>query len=60
MEKDALLLAGTIAGFVAAVLSIMEKLLDLKQRFRPGEEPEESVTRIVPAVVQESRPRRAQ
>jgi hypothetical protein len=43
MEKDALLLAGTIAGFVAAVLSIMEKLLDLRQRFRPGEEPEESV-----------------
>ena len=32
MEKDALLLAGTIAGFVAAVLSIMEKLLDLKQK----------------------------
>jgi len=59
MEKDALLLAGTIAGFVAAVLSIMEKLLDLRQRFRPGEEPEESVTRVVQAVVHETRPRRA-
>jgi uncharacterized membrane protein len=60
MEKDALLLAGTIAGFVAAVLSIMEKLLDLKQRFRPGEELEESITRVAPAVAHESRPRRAQ
>jgi len=60
MEKDALLLAGTIAGFVAAVLSIMEKLLDLRQRFRPGEEPEEGITRSAQAVPHEPRPRRTQ
>src|SRR5688572_13706693 len=60
MERDALLLAGTIAGFVAAVLSIMEKLLDLKQRFRPGELPEEGITRVVPAGAHEPRPRRTQ
>ena len=60
MERDALLLAGTIAGFVAAVLSIMEKLLDLKQRFRPGEVPEEGITRVVPAGAHEPRPRRTQ
>ncbi|HKN88508.1 MAG TPA: hypothetical protein VJV04_16695, partial [Nitrospiraceae bacterium] len=60
MEKDALLLAGTIAGFVAAVLSIMEKLLDLRQRFRPGEEPEEGITRAARTVTQEPRPRRTQ
>ncbi len=60
MEKDALLLAGTIAGFVAAVLSIMEKLLDLKQRFRPGEEPEEGVAPVSPAVPHEPSPRRKQ
>ena len=58
MEKDALLLAGTIAGFVAAVLSIMEKLLDLRQRFRPGEEPED--TCAAPIVTHEPRPRRIQ
>jgi hypothetical protein len=60
MERDALLLAGTIAGFVAAMLSIMEKLLDLKQRFRPGEVPEEGITRVVPAGAHEPRPRRTQ
>ena len=48
MEKDAFLWAGTIAGFVAAVLSIMEKLLDLRQRFRSGEESEEGITRVAP------------
>ncbi len=60
MDKDTLLLAGTIAGFVAAVLSIMEKLLDLKQRFRPGEEMESASRRnesIVPRTVS---PRRKQ
>jgi hypothetical protein len=60
MERDALLLAGTIAGFVAAMLSIMEKLLDLKQRFRPGEVPEEGITRVVLAGAHEPRPRRIQ
>lgn len=60
MEKDALLLAGTIAGFVAAVLSIMEKLLDLRQRFRAGEEPEEGIARVTQAVTREPRPRRTQ
>ena len=60
MGKDALLLAGTIAGFVAAVLSIMEKLLDLKQRFRPGDEPEEGSTPLKRAVPPEPAPRRKQ
>ena len=60
MEKDALLLAGTMAGFVAAVLSIMEKLLDLKQRFRQGEEPEEGIARVSPAAPHEPPPRRKQ
>lgn len=59
MEKDAFLWAGTIAGFVAAVLSIMEKLLDLRQRFRSGEESEEGITRVAPAVTHEPRARRA-
>ena len=60
MEKDTLLLAGTIAGFVAAVLSIMEKLLDLRQRFRQREEPEEAITPGVPAVTPQPRPRCSQ
>ena len=30
--KDLLMLGGTVAGFVAAMLSIMEKLLDMKNR----------------------------
>jgi hypothetical protein len=60
MEKDALLLAGTIAGFVAAVLSIMEKLLDLKQRFRSGGEPEAGLMRVSQATPQEPTPRRKQ
>lgn len=38
MEKETLLLAGTIAGFIAALLSIMEKLLDLKERFQSVED----------------------
>src|SRR5690349_3530403 len=50
MEKDALLLAGTIAGFVAAVLSITEKVLDLRQRFRGAEESDSSSARIEPDV----------
>ncbi len=31
-SKDLLMLGGTVAGFVAAMLSIMEKLLDIKNR----------------------------
>jgi len=60
MEKDTLLLAGTIAGFVAAVLSIMEKLLDLKQRFRPGEEMESASRRNESVVPRTVSPRRKQ
>lgn len=60
MEKDALLLAGTIAGFLAAVLSIMEKLLDLRQRFRSGNEPEEGGTPLSPVVPHEPPPQRKQ
>lgn len=41
MEKDMLLLAGTVAGFVAAILSVLEKLLDLKARFHPNDQAEE-------------------
>jgi hypothetical protein len=33
MDRDALLLAGTIAGFVAAMLSIIEKWLNIRDRF---------------------------
>lgn len=59
MERDALLLAGTVAGFVAALLSITEKLLDLKARFRSGEEPE-SVARVEQAISPHTPPRRKQ
>ncbi|MER3425271.1 MAG: hypothetical protein C4293_20630, partial [Nitrospiraceae bacterium] len=38
MGQDALLLGGTIAGFFAAVLSILEKLLNLKDRLRSVED----------------------
>ena len=31
--KDMLMLGGTIAGFVAAMLTVMEKLLDISSRF---------------------------
>jgi hypothetical protein len=34
-EKDLLLLGGTIAGFVAAMLSVLEKVLDIQKRFVP-------------------------
>ena len=60
MERDALLLAGTIAGFVAAVLSIMEKLLDLKQRFRPEGESETFPAPAEPTIAHDTSPRRKQ
>jgi len=31
-DKDLLMLGGTLAGFVAAILSILEKLMDLRTR----------------------------
>ncbi len=34
-EKDLLMLGGTIAGFLAAILSILEKVLDLHRRLVP-------------------------
>ena len=34
MDKELVLLAGTLAGFIAAMLSITEKLLDLRDRLR--------------------------
>jgi len=36
--KDLLMLGGTVAGFVAAMLSIMEKLLDIKNRLTSKKE----------------------
>ncbi|BCA55742.1 conserved membrane protein of unknown function [Nitrospira sp. KM1] len=36
--KDLLMLGGTIAGFVAAMLSMMEKLLDIQNRLKSGQE----------------------
>ena len=35
-DKDLLMLGGTLAGFTAAVLSILEKLLTLQDRLGPG------------------------
>lgn len=35
-EKELLMVSGTLAGFVAAVLSIMEKLLNIKARMKNG------------------------
>ena len=35
-DKDLLMLGGTLAGFTAAVLSILEKLLNLQDRLGPG------------------------
>ena len=32
-DKDLLMLGGTVAGFLAAVLSILEKVLHLQERF---------------------------
>jgi len=36
--KDMLMLGGTLAGFMAALLSVMEKLINIKDRIRPGKE----------------------
>ncbi|MEC4891056.1 MAG: hypothetical protein RI101_13460 [Nitrospira sp.] len=36
--KEMLMLGGTIAGFVAAMLTVLEKLLDLQHRLRSGKE----------------------
>ncbi len=35
-DKDLLMLGGTLAGFTAAILSILEKLLNLQERLGPG------------------------
>ncbi len=37
-DKDLLMLGGTLAGFVAAILSILEKLLDLRTRLASPKE----------------------
>ncbi|MFO0731914.1 MAG: hypothetical protein U0361_13180 [Nitrospiraceae bacterium] len=37
-EKDLLMLGGTIAGFLAAILSILEKVLDLHKRLVPDKD----------------------
>jgi hypothetical protein len=36
--KDLLMLGGTLAGFMAALLSVMEKLINIKGHIRPGKE----------------------
>ncbi|WP_447977968.1 hypothetical protein [Candidatus Nitrospira bockiana] len=38
MDKDAILLAGTVAGFVAALLTITERVLNLRDRLRQNDE----------------------
>ena len=38
MDKELVLLSGTLAGFIAAMLSITEKLLDLRDRLRTGDD----------------------
>ncbi|MGH7229775.1 MAG: hypothetical protein ACREJU_00235 [Nitrospiraceae bacterium] len=42
MDRDALLLAGTIAGFVAALLSITEKLLGIRERLQADKSSEDA------------------
>lgn len=36
--KEILMLGGTIAGFVAAMLTVLEKLIDIQNRLKPGRE----------------------
>lgn len=36
--KEILMLGGTIAGFVAAMLTVMEKLIDIRHRMKPNRE----------------------
>src|SRR5688572_23824942 len=36
--KDMLMLGGTVVGFIAALLTLMEKLLDFKNRVTPKKE----------------------
>ena len=36
--KDMLMLGGTVIGFIAALLTLMEKLLDVKNRLTPTKE----------------------
>ena len=36
--KDMLMLGGTVIGFIAAMLSVMEKLLDFRNRMAPKKE----------------------
>lgn len=43
MDRDAMLLIGTIAGFVAALLSIAEKLLGIRERLRSERTSDEPV-----------------
>ena len=36
--KDMLMLGGTLAGFVAALLTVMEKLIDIQHRLKPSKD----------------------
>ena len=40
--KELLMLGGTIAGFIAALLTVMEKLLDIQHRIQARKEPKGS------------------
>jgi hypothetical protein len=52
MDREWVLLAGTLAGFIAAMLSITEKLLDFRDRLRTGDDRENGKD-APPAPVQE-------
>jgi hypothetical protein len=47
MDRDALLLAGTIAGFFAALLTVTEKFLSIRDRLQ-AEKPNEGAPRVEP------------
>src|SRR5215510_3024453 len=48
--KDMLMLGGALAGFVAALLTVLEKLIDIQKRLKPGKERKSSapVERAIP------------
>lgn len=55
-SKELMMLGGTFAGFIAALLTVMEKLLDIQQRIRPKQEkkqppqPERPVAESAPSI----------
>ncbi|HEY7534059.1 MAG TPA: hypothetical protein VH681_14910, partial [Nitrospiraceae bacterium] len=48
--KEMLMLGGTLAGFFAAMLTMLEKWIDLRHRMKPGKErkPSAPAERYVP------------